>query len=138
MNTRDSVPSRSFAAAEMPPPLPSGACRCPAEATLEVIHGRWKVPIIWHLFGGRKRFSELRKALPGVSQKMLTQQLRELEGDGVVTRTVYAEVPPRVEYALTDRGMSIRPVVDAMCEWGLGAGGASGTCPAKTDTSEGR
>jgi DNA-binding HxlR family transcriptional regulator len=114
----------SLAEAVVPPQRMPGPYRCPAEATLEVIHGRWKVPIIWHLFGGTKRFSQLRKAVSGVTQKMLTQQLRELERDGVVTRTVYAEVPPRVEYALTERGMSLRPVVDAMCKWGKGQQGA--------------
>ena len=92
--------------------------RCPAEATLEVIGGRWKVPILWHLLKGTLRFSELRRALPGVTQKMLTQQLRELERQGVVRRTVYPQVPPKVEYSLTDRGASLKPVVDAMCKWG--------------------
>jgi DNA-binding HxlR family transcriptional regulator len=94
--------------------------RCPAEATLGVIGGRWKVPILWHLLGGTMRFSELRRALGGVTQKMLSQQLRELERDGVVNRKVYAEVPPKVEYSLTERGRSLRPVVDSMCKWGKG------------------
>ena len=94
--------------------------RCPAEATLGVIGGRWKVPILWHLLGGTKRFSELRRALGTVTQKMLSQHLRELERDGVVTRKVYAEVPPKVEYSLTERGRSLRPVVDSMCKWGKG------------------
>ncbi|HEX8912414.1 MAG TPA: helix-turn-helix domain-containing protein [Humisphaera sp.] len=104
-----------------PPPKPSKpAPRCPAESCLNVIGGRWKVLILWHLLAGTKRFSELRRAVAGVTQKMLTQQLRELEADGVVSRRVYAEVPPRVEYSLTDRGQSLRPVVDAMCKWGKG------------------
>ena len=90
---------------------------CPAEATVGVIGGRWKVPIIWHLFAGTRRFSELRRAMPDVTQKMLTQQLRELEQDGVVHRKVYPEVPPKVEYSLTDRGLSLRPVVESMCRW---------------------
>ena len=94
--------------------------KCPAETTLDVIGGRWKVPIVWHLFAGTRRFSELRRALPGVTQKMLTQQLRELERDGIVSRKVYAQVPPKVEYSLTRRGASLRPVVDAMCGWGAG------------------
>lgn len=94
------------------------APRCPAEATLHVIGGRWKVLILWHLLAGTKRFSELRRAMDGVTQKMLTQQLREMERDGVVSRRVYAEVPPRVEYSLTDRGATLRPVVEAMCAWG--------------------
>jgi DNA-binding HxlR family transcriptional regulator len=92
--------------------------RCPAERTLDVIGGRWKVPILWHLLQGTLRFSELRRALPGVTQKMLTQQLRELERAGVVRRRVYPQVPPKVEYSLTDRGSSLKPVVDAMCKWG--------------------
>ena len=97
-------------------PCPLG--RCPAERTLDVIGGRWKVPILWHLFKGTKRFSELRRALPGVTQKMLTQQLRDLERQGVVRRTVYPQVPPKVEYSVTDRGASLKPVVNAMCKWG--------------------
>src|SRR4051812_23230941 len=92
--------------------------KCPAETTLDVIGGRWKVPILWHLLKGTLRFSELRRALPGVTQKMLTQQLRELERQGVVRRTVYPQVPPKVEYSLTDRGQTLKPVVDAMCKWG--------------------
>jgi DNA-binding HxlR family transcriptional regulator len=96
------------------------ATRCPAEATLGVIGGRWKVPILWHLLVGTRRFSELRRALGNVTQKMLAQQLRELERDGVVSRKVYAEVPPKVEYSLTARGRSLRPVVESMCKWGKG------------------
>jgi DNA-binding HxlR family transcriptional regulator len=92
--------------------------KCPAEATLSVIGGRWKVPILWHLSAGTRRFFQLRDSLDGVTPKMLTQQLRELERDGVVARRVYAEVPPKVEYSLTDRGRSLRPVIDAMCQWG--------------------
>jgi len=92
--------------------------KCPAEYTLAMIGGRWKIPLIFHLQAGTRRFSELSRALKGVSQKVLTQQLREMERDGVVTRRVYAQVPPRVEYSLTDLGMTLRPVVDAMCRWG--------------------
>jgi DNA-binding HxlR family transcriptional regulator len=92
--------------------------KCPAEYTLALIGGRWKIPVIFHLQAGARRFSELSRALKGVSQKMLTQQLREMERDGLVTRRVYAQVPPRVEYSLTDLGLSLRPVVDAMCRWG--------------------
>lgn len=94
-----------------------GGHRCPAEATLCVIGGRWKVPIVWHLCAGTRRFGELRKGLGDVTPKTLAQQLRELERDGVVTRTVYAEVPPRVEYCLTKQGQSLKPIVDAMCKW---------------------
>ena len=96
------------------------AAKCPAEATINVIGGRWKVPIVWHLFTGTMRFSELRRALPDVTPKMLTQQLRELEDDGVVRRKVYPQVPPKVEYSLTDRGLSLKPVVQSMCRWSAG------------------
>ena len=100
--------------------------QCPAELTLDVIGGRWKVLIVWQLFSGSRRFSELSRALDGITQKMLTQQLRELEHDGIVHRQVYAQVPPKVEYSLTPLGESLRPVVDAMCEWGMKQrGGAS-------------
>jgi DNA-binding HxlR family transcriptional regulator len=95
------------------------AQQCPAEMTLDIIGGRWKVLILWQLFQGERRFSELFRALHGITQKMLTQQLRELEKDGIVHRQVYAQIPPKVEYSLTALGESLRPVVDAMCEWGL-------------------
>ncbi|HZO87401.1 MAG TPA: helix-turn-helix domain-containing protein [Chthonomonadaceae bacterium] len=93
--------------------------KCPAETTLQVIGGRWKIPILWHLFGGEKRFSELRRALGCVTQKMLTEQLREMERDGIISRKVYPQVPPKVEYSLTPLGESLKPIVDAMCQWGL-------------------
>ena len=89
--------------------------KCPAEFTLAMIGGRWKIPIIFHLLDGRKRFTELARALNGVTQKMLTQQLREMERNGLVERKVFAQVPPKVEYSLTNLGVSLRPVVDAMC-----------------------
>lgn len=92
--------------------------RCPVEITLEVIGGKWKALILWHLSFRTLRFSQLRRRLPGVTQKMLTQQLRELEGDGLVHRAVYAEVPPRVEYSLTANGETLKPLLSAMCEWG--------------------
>lgn len=97
---------------------------CPAEMTLRVIGGRWKVPILYHLFGQTRRFSELKRSMPGVTQKMLTQQLREMEADGLLNRKVYAEVPPRVEYSLTSLGESLKPVVDSMCRWGKLKGAA--------------
>ena len=92
---------------------------CPAEITLSVIGGRWKVLLLYHLFEGVKRFSELQRALTGITQKMLTQQLREMERDGLVHREVFPEVPPKVEYSLTPLGMSLEPVIRAMCEWGV-------------------
>ena len=92
--------------------------KCPAEFTLAMIGGRWKIPLIFHLLNGAKRFSELLRALGGVTQKMLTQQLREMERHGLVERQVYAQVPPKVVYSLTPLGRSLKPVVDAMCRWG--------------------
>jgi DNA-binding HxlR family transcriptional regulator len=77
------------------------------------------VLIVWQLFQGTRRFSQLRRDIAGITQKMLTRQLRELEADGLVNRTVYREVPPRVEYSLTRRGSSLKPVIDAMCQWGV-------------------
>lgn len=83
-----------------------------------MIEGRWKLEILFHLFGGRiLRFSELERAIPEVSQKMLSQQLRQLEADGIVRRTVHPEVPPRVEYGLTDWGQSLCPALDALLTW---------------------
>lgn len=93
--------------------------RCPIETTLALISNRWKVLILWDLLQGAKRFGELKKLLGGISQKVLTANLRQMEEDGLLTRTVYAEVPPRVEYALTEIGQSLRPILDAMLEWGL-------------------
>jgi DNA-binding HxlR family transcriptional regulator len=92
---------------------------CSVEATLAVIGGRWKPVILFKLMEeGVLRFSQLRRLVPGVTQKMMTSQLRELEGDGIVTRTVYPEVPPRVEYALTDYGRTLAPILLAMRDWG--------------------
>lgn len=90
-----------------------------AEAVLAILGGRWKMLIVFHLFGAPVlRFSELERAIPAVSQKMLAQQLRELERDGVVERTVYAEVPPRVDYRLTAWGRALCPAIDALLWWG--------------------
>jgi DNA-binding HxlR family transcriptional regulator len=103
---------------------------CPAEITLAVIGGRWKVLILYQLFQGTKRFSEMKRTLKGITQKMLTQQLREMERDGIVHRTVYPQVPPKVEYRLTSRGESLQPVVHAMCRWGIQQSGKK-ACPDK-------
>ncbi len=108
------------------------ATNCPAEYTLSLIGGRWKIPLIFHLLDGAKRFSELARALDGVTQKMLTQQLREMERDGLVERKIFPEVPPRVQYSLTPLGASLKPVVDSMCRWGVAraVSPASGEAPA--------
>ena len=88
------------------------------ERALKLIDGRWKLLILFHLFGGRvQRFSDLERAIPDVSQKMLAQQLRQLEADGIVQRTVYNEVPPKVEYRLTTWGQSLCPALDALLKW---------------------
>lgn len=91
---------------------------CPVETTLTLIGNKWKVLILRDLISGTKRFGELKKSLGTVSQKVLTAQLRAMESDGLLTRTVYPEVPPRVEYALTDLGMSLKPVLDSLWNWG--------------------
>ncbi len=92
---------------------------CSVELTLQVIGGKWKPVILYHL--GRRgtlRFGEIRKSMPSITQKMLTQQLRELEADGMVRRQVHAQVPPRVDYTLTDLGQSVMPVLKELCRWG--------------------
>ena len=91
---------------------------CPVKVTLSMISDRWKVLIIRDLITGTKRFGELRKSIGKVSQKVLTTNLRGMEEDGLVTRKVYAEVPPRVEYTLTETGRSLKPILDAMDKWG--------------------
>lgn len=93
--------------------------RCAVEVAMEVLSGKWKCLMLWHLHDGAKRYKELERIVPGVSQKMLTQQLRELERDGLLARTVYPEVPPRVEYALTELGQSAFPILAAMHQWGV-------------------
>ena len=92
--------------------------RCPAERTLVLIGGRWKVLILYHLDPSLRRFSELRRLLMPVTPRMLARQLRELERDGLVRRKIYAQVPPKVEYSLTPAGKSLKPVIAAMCQWG--------------------
>ncbi|MCB0157350.1 MAG: helix-turn-helix transcriptional regulator [Caldilineaceae bacterium] len=92
---------------------------CPVETSLELISGKWKPRLLWKLHqNGVMRFGELKRELPDITPKMLTQQLRELERDGLVTRTVYAEVPPRVEYSLSELGDTLRPVLDTIAAWG--------------------
>jgi DNA-binding HxlR family transcriptional regulator len=93
--------------------------RCPVELTLDVVGGKWKPLIIFYLSQQPRRFGELRRLIPRITQQMLTLQLRELETDKIVHRAVFAEVPPRVEYSLTDDGRSLAPILDAMLAWGI-------------------
>jgi DNA-binding HxlR family transcriptional regulator len=98
---------------------------CPVSAALDIIGGKWKPMILYQLMGGKKRFSELQKLVPEATQKMLTQQLRELERDGVISRKVYPTVPPRVEYSFTAGGRTLRPVLRALCNWSNSFRGAN-------------
>lgn len=91
---------------------------CPVETTLTMIGDKWKVLILRDLMPGTRRFGDLKKSIGHVSQKVLTAQLRDMEASGLLTRKVYAEVPPRVEYTLTDLGYSLKPILDAMWSWG--------------------
>lgn len=92
--------------------------KCPVSATLELIGGKYKALILWHLSGGKLRFSELHKCIKGATAKMLTQQLRELEKDDIIHREVFPVIPPRVEYSLTELGRSLLPILVAMRDWG--------------------
>lgn len=91
---------------------------CPVEITLSIIGSKWKVLILRELYNGTQRFSELSRGISGITQKMLTQQLRQMEKDGIVNRKVYPVVPPRVEYSFTQTGKSLKPILNAMCKWG--------------------
>lgn len=91
---------------------------CPVEMTLQLIGDKWKVLIIRDLLTGTKRFSELMRSVTGITQKVLTSNLRSMEADGLVNRKVYPQVPPKVEYSLTDTGLSLKPILDSMVEWG--------------------
>lgn len=91
---------------------------CPVEATLQLIGGKYKAVILWHLMNNTLRYSELHKKIPKATDKMLAQQLRELEKDGLINRMVYPVVPPKTEYSLTDFGKSLAPILNAMCDWG--------------------
>src|SRR6266702_806297 len=97
---------------------PTKITGCPVEVTLTILGGKWKPLIVHHLLHGTKRFGELRRLLPHVTQQMLTLQLRELEQTGVLSRLVYAQVPPRVEYSLTELGRSLEPILHQMNAWG--------------------
>ncbi|MDQ0860851.1 helix-turn-helix domain-containing protein [Bacillus sp. V2I10] len=92
----------------------------PVEATLEIIGGKWKCVILCHLTHGKKRTNELKRLMPNITQKMLTQQLRELEDDGVINRIVHQQIPPKVEYELSEYGFSLQSILDSLCAWGEG------------------
>ncbi len=119
---------------------------CSVEVTLDLIDGKWKGVILYHLQEGRLRFGELRKRLPRITQRMLTKQLRALEEDDLIIRKVYAEVPPRVDYELSETGQRLRPVIDALKVWGddnrarldaasQAKGAGAGKARSKTDTT---
>lgn len=93
--------------------------RCPIENTLDILGGKWKPLILYFLLQGTKRFGELQRLMPNVTRQMLTQHLRELEADGIVRRAVYQQVPPKVEYSLTELGQSLEPVLNVMLDWGV-------------------
>ncbi|UIR30720.1 helix-turn-helix transcriptional regulator [Priestia flexa] len=96
-----------------------GDFNCEKELTLSIFSGKWKIVILWHLgVEGPHRFSQLQKLFPKISHKILSKQLRELMEDGIIHRTVYPEIPPRVEYSMTERGMTLLPIVEMMYEWG--------------------
>lgn len=88
------------------------------QATLKVLGGKWKILILWHLKDKARRFSELKRLIPEITEKMLIQQLRELEKDEIVNRKVYSDVPPKVEYSFTDYGRSLEPALKVLCQWG--------------------
>lgn len=92
---------------------------CPVALTIDTVGGKWKAHILWHLRAEPLRYGELKRSLPGITHKMLTQQLRELEADGIVHREVYQVVPPRVDYSLTERGKQLLPAFEVMRQWGL-------------------
>lgn len=91
---------------------------CPVEATISLIGGKYKAVILWHLMNNTLRYSELHRKMPKATDKMLAQQLRELEKDGLVNRVVYPVVPPKTEYSLTEYGKTLVPILDALCDWG--------------------
>jgi DNA-binding HxlR family transcriptional regulator len=97
--------------------MPKKAVGCPVETAIEIIGGRWKVLILQELFGGVRRFSELHRALVGVSHRTLTRQVRELEAHGIIRRKIHRQIPPKVEYSLTPLGETLRPVICVMHDW---------------------
>ena len=112
---------------------------CPVDATIDLIGGKYKAVILWHLIEDRKRFGELKRLIPKATEKMLIQQLRELEQVGLIIRTVYPVVPPKVEYSLSDFCRTIIPVLQAMCRWGedyLASIDMNNTCSSESNTEK--
>ncbi|MBL7957793.1 MAG: helix-turn-helix transcriptional regulator, partial [Flavobacteriales bacterium] len=91
---------------------------CALDVTMELVGGKWKTIVLWYLRKDKKRFSELRRQIPGITEKMLSMQLRQLEKDGFISRTIHPEVPPRVEYELTPRGRTLQPLLEEIAKWG--------------------
>lgn len=112
-HTADTPPHDAASCSEASPQLTEAVT-----VTLRLLGGKWKLLILWHLWSQTCRFNELMRAIPGITQQMLTTQLRELEADGIVRRTIYAEVPPRVEYALTEYAATLEQVLRALAAWG--------------------
>lgn len=100
---------------------------CALDVTMELVGGKWKTIVLWYLRKDKKRFSELRKLIPGITEKMLSLQLRQLEKDGFVSRTIHPEVPPRVEYALTPHGRTLLPLLEEIAKWGRRMGEEHGS-----------
>ena len=100
---------------------------CALDVTMEMVGGKWKTIVLWYLRKDKKRFSELRRSIPGITEKMLSLQLRQLEKDGFVSRKVHAEVPPRVEYSLTPHGRTLLPLLEEIAKWGRMMGKKNGT-----------
>lgn len=120
------------------PMVPDPSNGCPVTHCLSVIGGKWKPVILFCIAGGVNRFGAMQRAIPAVTKQMLTQQLRELEADGLVLRRIYAEIPPRVDYSLTGRGASVLPVIQAMRDWGLrdaAVTSAHGTAPDRNEAA---
>ncbi|MEB2843322.1 transcriptional regulator [Rhizobiales bacterium RZME27] len=109
---------------------------CSVEAAISLIDGKWKCVVLFHLLDGTLRFNEIRRRAPGVTQRMLTNQLRELEEDGLITRKVYAQVPPKVEYSLSDMGRGLTPILLALKDWGDANIGLFGKPRQVSDTAE--
>ncbi|MEL3973325.1 helix-turn-helix domain-containing protein [Rossellomorea oryzaecorticis] len=97
----------------------NGKLKCSIEYTLNKVGGKWKLVILWHLaYDGKQRYNEMRRLLPGITHKMLSQQLKELEGEGLIVRKQYNEVPPKVEYSISEKGLTLKPLLEEMHRWG--------------------